>query len=88
MYDLGHFRTMFWLNASSPQTLTLSLQNAATAARRSEEGSDSEKSNLFENSSRALLLRGFDEAAFEDIFDLLPKPGCAAYIFMMHIGQR
>ena len=42
-YRLGHFKTVFLLNASTPQTLAFSLRNATTIVRRSKEGSDFEK---------------------------------------------
>lgn len=86
-YRLGHFKTVFWLNASTPQTLTFSLLNATTIVRRSKEGSDSEKLTFIQKflSERwhpwLLILDGFDEAKFDNVFDLLPKFGCGAYLF-------
>lgn len=86
-HRLGHFKTVFWLNASTPQTLTSSLLHATTIVRRSKEGSDIEKLKFIQNflSERwhpwLLILDGFDETNFDGVFDLLPQIGCGAYIF-------
>ena len=86
-HHLGYYKTVFWLNASTPQTLTFSLLNATTIVRRSKEGSESEKLRFIQKflSERwhpwLLILDGFDEAKFDNVFDLLPKSGCGAYLF-------
>lgn len=86
-HHLGHLKTVFWLNASAPQTLTFSLLNATNIVRRSKEGSDDEKLKFIQKflSERwhpwLLILDGFDEARFDNVFDLLPKTGCGAYLF-------
>lgn len=86
-YRLGHFKPVFSLNASTPQTLAFSLRNATTIVRRSKEGSDLEKLNFIQKflSERwhpwLLILDGYNEAKFDDVFDLLPESGCGAYLF-------
>ena len=92
-HRLGHFRTIFWLNASTPQTLTFSLTSASTIVRRSREGSNTEKLKFIEKflSERwhpwLLILDGFNEAKFSNIFDLLPMSGCGAYLFTIDAGK-
>lgn len=92
-HRLGHFKTVFWLNASTPQTLTFSLLNATTIVRRSKEGSDFEKLKFIQKflSERwhpwLLILDGFEEAKFVNVFDLLPKYGCGAYLFTTNTSK-
>ena len=86
-HQQGHFKTVFWLNASTPQILTASLRNAATVVRRSREGSDTDKLEFIDNfllerwHPWLLILDGYEQTPFRNIFDLLPKSGCGAYLF-------
>lgn len=86
-YHLGHFKPVFWLNASTPQTLAMSLQNGTTIVRRSKEGSDLEKLKFIQNflferwHPWPLILDGYDETEFDNVYGFLPKSGCGAYLF-------
>ena len=92
-WRLGHFKTIFWLNASTPQTLATSLRNATAIVRRSKEGSDVEKLEFIQRflSERwhpwLLILDGYSQATFDDVFDLLPKSGCGAHVFTTNTSK-
>ena len=89
----GHFKTVFWLNASTPQTLALSLQNATNIVRRSKAGSGPEKLEFIQKflSERwhpwLLILDDYDEAAFDNVFELLPKSGSGALFLITNANK-
>lgn len=88
-YNVGQFKTVFWLNARTPETLDLGLESMAAIIRRSTEGSRAEKIDfvkkfLCERWNRWLLvLDDYDLKAFDYIDPLksLPSTGYGAVLF-------
>ena len=87
-HGLGQFRTVFWLNAESPEALMLSLESAAAVVRRSTEGTRTEKLDAVNSflSDRwhpwLLVLDAYDHKAFDrvGVLEHLPRSGYGAIL--------
>ena len=85
---VGQFQTIFWLNASTPETLTRSLQSICDIVRRSKEGlKDGEEKLAFTNKFLTdrwhpwlLVLDNYDPTKFKDVLNLLPSHGSGAIL--------
>ena len=88
-HAVGQFRTVFWLNARSPEALDVGLEGIAAVVRRTTEGSREEKLDFVKNflSERwhpwLLVLDGYDHKAFDYTGPLknLPSAGYGAVLF-------
>ena len=87
-YNVGQFRTVFWLNARTPETLDLGLEYIAAVIQRSMEGSRAEKLDFVKNFLRErwhrwlLVLDDYDHKAFDyiDPLENLPSTGYGAVL--------
>ena len=85
-YAAGQFRTVFWLNASSPNSLRLGLENAASIVRRNRTGTTKEKLDFFNKflfdrwHPWLLVLDGYEKSNFatEPVLNFLPENGHGA----------
>ncbi|MCJ1442247.1 MAG: hypothetical protein MMC23_002740 [Stictis urceolatum] len=87
-YELGQFPTVFWLNASNPESLKVSLESAAAIVRRSSEGTRTEKLNFLEKFLTErwhpwlLVLDGYNHIAYgkHSVRKILPDQGYGAIL--------
>jgi len=93
-YAIGQFQTVFWLNASTPETLCISLEGVAATIRKSKEGARTDKLNFVSNflidrwHPWLLVLHNYEDAAFYDIMDFLPTRGYGALLYTTHYLPR
>ena len=87
VHALGHFQTIFWLNASTSENLDLSLESVAATVRRSKEGSRQDKIKFVKTFLEErwhpwlLVLHNYDHIEFNNVMDALPSRGCGAILF-------
>ena len=88
-YAAGQFRTVFWANAATPETLSRSLEGIADVVRRSKEGfrERAEKIEFVKSflSHRwhpwMLILDNYYANEFENVMSFLPDSGSGALLF-------
>ena len=88
-YAAGQFRTVFWANATTPETLSRSLEGIADVIRRSKEGfrNRAEKIEFVKSflSKRwhpwLLVLDNYSAIEFKNLTNLLPDSGSGALLF-------
>ena len=88
-YAAGQFRTVFWANATTPESLSRSLEGIADVIRRSKEGfkNRTEKMEFVKSflSNRwhpwLLVLDNYYAAEFENVMSFLPDSGSGALLF-------
>ena len=87
-HQLGQFRTVFWLDASSPKSFVMSMEATAAVIRRSTEGNTTEKVEFVKDflSERwhpwLLVLDGYEHKAFDgiDLEQSFPSAGYGAIL--------
>ena len=87
-YDLGQFKTVFWLDAHTPESLMLSLESTAAVIHQSTDGTRTEKIDSVKNflASRwhpwLLVLDGYNHPAFDgsSVMNDLPSTGYGAIL--------
>lgn len=88
-HNIGQFKTVFWLNARTPESLDLGLESVAAVIRRTTDGSKADKVDVVKKflSERwhpwLLVLDGYDHKAFDNAGPLknLPSTGYGAILF-------
>ena len=86
VHALGHFQTIFWLNASTEESLELSLESVAATVRRSKDGSTQDKTKFVKKFLEErwhpwlIVLHNYDHMEFSNIRDFLPSKGCGAIL--------
>ena len=87
-YSASHFRTVFWLTASSRESVSLGLESISNTVSRSKDGSQQDKIELANKflialwHSWLLVLDDYDYLALPDVLKYLPKSGCGAIILI------
>jgi ankyrin repeat protein len=87
-HSVGQFKTVFWLNARTPESLDLGLESVAAVIQRTTEGSKAEKLDFVKNFLGErwyrwlLVLDGYDHKAFDNAGPLknLPSTGYGAVL--------
>ena len=87
-HALSQFQSVFWLNASTPESLGSSIESIAAVIRRSSEGKSSEKLNFVKTFLEELwhpwllVLDDYDHKAFgyEPVLSKLPQRGYGAIL--------
>ncbi|MCJ1327021.1 hypothetical protein MMC10_003687 [Thelotrema lepadinum] len=87
-YDHGQYKTVFWLDAHTPESLMLSLESTAAVIHQSTEGTRTEKIEAVKDflTNRwhpwLLVLDGYNHAAFDgsSVTDDLPSTGYGAIL--------
>lgn len=85
---VGHFQTIFWLNAATPQNLSRSLESACDIIRRSKDGlkNRSEKIDFLKSflckrwHPWLLILDNYNPTEFNNIKEFLPSQGSGAIL--------
>ncbi|PQE06837.1 ankyrin 2,3 unc44 protein [Rutstroemia sp. NJR-2017a WRK4] len=87
-YALGQFRTAFWLDGSSMESVCQGLEAACATIKRSMEGSQAEKLEFVKNFLSdlwhpwLLVIDDYEPRDYENIMELLPRSGYGAIIFI------
>ncbi len=87
-HDVGQFKTVFWLNARTPESLDLGLESVAAVIQRTTEGSKADKLDFVKNFLGKrwyrwlLVLDDYDHTAFDNAGPLknLPSTGYGAVL--------
>lgn len=85
---VGHFQTIFWLNATTPQNLSRSLESVSDVIRRSKEGlkNSSEKIEFVKSflykrwHPWLLVLDNYNPSEFKNLKEFLPSHGSGAIL--------
>ncbi|KAM3087363.1 hypothetical protein ACMFMG_001460 [Clarireedia jacksonii] len=87
-HALGQFRTAFWLDGSSMESVCLGLEAAFATIKRSMDGSRAEKLEFVKNFLSDLwhpwflVIDDYEPTNYESIKKLLPRSGYGAIIFI------
>jgi ankyrin repeat protein len=87
-YNLGQFRTAFWLDGSSMESVCLGLEAAYATIKRSMDGSRAEKLEFVKNFLSdlwhpwLLVIDDYEPIDHESIMELLPRNGYGAIVFI------
>lgn len=88
-HELQQFRTVFWLNASTVENLSLGFERMYSTVKQSIQGSRSDKINFMRNFLEELwhpwllILDNYDSALlYNNIMDFLPSRGSGAILLI------
>jgi ankyrin repeat protein len=87
-YALGHFRTAFWLDGSSMESVCQGLEAACATIKRSMDGSRAEKLEFVKNFLSdlwhpwLLVIDDYEPRDYENIMEILPRNGYGAIVFI------
>ncbi|MCJ1405368.1 hypothetical protein MMC11_008595 [Xylographa trunciseda] len=85
---LDQFRTVFWLDASTEESLCLGLESMSATIRRTKQGSRTEKIDFIKKflgelwHPWLLVLDNYQHFAWGDLLEYLPKTGYGGIIFI------
>ncbi|KUJ16421.1 ankyrin [Mollisia scopiformis] len=90
-HELGHFRTVFWIDASSLETLNLGFESIYATIKRSTDGSRQEKIRAVKEFLNdlwhpwLLVLDNYESVTlYNEIMDFLPGQGYGGIILVTH----
>ena len=87
-YSLRQFRTVFWLNGSTRESVSLGIESISNTVSRSKNGSQDDKIEFAKRFLRDLwhpwliVFDDYDYSTLPEILDYLPKSGCGAIILI------